>query len=199
MTLRVSGKNLDIGESLRTHVQQRIATMIAKYFDGQVTTGHVTLEPEGSGFHTECTLHLSSGMTLEAKGKAHEPYASFDQAAERIEKRLRRYKGRLKSHHPPGNGHIEQPMPDYVLASPDPEAETTDEFNPVIVAESTGRLRELSVSAAVMDLDLTGAAFIVFRHAGNGRVNIVYRRPDGHIGWIDPPAAAGSATLKSAI
>jgi len=200
MTLRVSGKNLDIGEALRTHVQQRIAAMIAKYFDGQMTTGHVTLAPEGSGFRTECTLHLSSGMTLEAQGKAHEPYASFDQTAERIEKRLRRYKERLKSRHPLGNGGgAGQPMPDYVLALPDLEAEPIGEFNPVIVAESTGRLRELSVSAAVMDLDLTGAAFLVFRHAGNGRVNIVYRRQDGHIGWIDPPAAAAPATLKSAI
>ncbi len=202
MTLRVSGKNLDIGEALRTHVQQRIAAMIAKYFDGQITTGHVTLEPEGSGFRTECALHLSSGMTLQAEAKAQEPYASFDQAAERIEKRLRRYKGRLKSHHALGNGtsgSAEQPMADYVLASPDPEAEEIGEFKPVIVAESTGRLRELSVSAAVMDLDLTGLPFVVFRHAGNGRVNIVYRRQDGHIGWIDPPASAAPATLKSAI
>jgi ribosomal subunit interface protein len=199
MSLRVSGKNLDIGEALRTHVQQRITAMIAKYFDGQITTGHVTLAPEGSGFRTECALHLSSGMTLEAEGKAHEPYASFDQAAERIEKRLRRYKGRLKSHHPLGTGGAEQSMPDYVLASPDPEVDADEAFKPVIVAESTSRLRELSVSAAVMDLDLTGAAFVVFRHAGNGRVNIVYRRQDGHIGWIDPPAAPAPATLKSAI
>jgi ribosomal subunit interface protein len=199
MTLRVSGKNIDIGEALRSYVQQRIAAMSLKYFDGSVT-GHVTLEPEGSGYRTDCALHLSSGITLHAEATAHEPYASFDQAAGRIEKRLRRYKGRLKSHHPASNGSgsemAGQTLASYVIAPLDTEAEEIDDFNPVVVAETIGRLRDLSVSAAVMDLDLTGAPVIVFRHAGNGRVNIVYRRSDGHIGWIDPTVPVAGATRE---
>jgi ribosomal subunit interface protein len=201
MTLRVSGKNIDIGDALRSHVLQRIEAIAVKYFDGSVS-GHVTLEPEGSGYRTDCALHLSSGMTLHAEAAAHEPYASFDQAAGRIEKRLRRYKGRLKSHHAAGNGvgseTIGQTSANYVIASPDGDAEEIHDFNPVVIAETTSRLRDLSVSAAVMDLDLTGSPVIVFRHAGNGRVNIVYRRLDGHIGWVDPVAPVAGLTVKNA-
>src|SRR5262249_40016697 len=144
MTLRVSGKNLDIGEALRLYVEQRIQAMAVKYFDGDIT-GHVTLEPEGSAYRTDCALHLSSGITLHAEARAHEPYASFDQAAGRIEKRLRRYKGRLKSHHPGGNGAASetsgQTLANYVIAPPDAEAEEIVDFNPVVIAETTGRLR----------------------------------------------------------
>jgi ribosomal subunit interface protein len=201
MTLRVSGKNLDIGEALRSHVQQRISAMASKYFDGSMS-GHVTLEPEGSAYRTDCALHLSSGITLQAEAIAHDPYVSFDQAAGRIEKRLRRYKGRLKGHHPVGNGAAfeapGQTLANYVITAPDADAEEIVDFNPVVVAETTGRLRDLSVSAAVMDLDLTGAPVIVFRHAGNGRVNIVYRRLDGHIGWIDPTVPVAGAAEKDA-
>ncbi|RFB77989.1 ribosome hibernation-promoting factor, HPF/YfiA family [Methylovirgula sp. 4M-Z18] len=197
MTLRVSGKNFDIGEALRTHVQDRIAGAIGKYYEGRVG-GHVTLEPEGSGYRTDCTLHLSSGITLQAEALAHEPYASFDQAADRIEKRLSRYKRRLKDHHGPNGVHegeerVGAIMAAYVLEAPDEDADEIHDFNPVVVAESTARLRELSVSAAVMDLDLSGAPVIVFRHATNGRVNIVYRRSDGHVGWIDPATPSAKA------
>ncbi len=202
MTLRVSGKNIDIGEALRSHVQQRISVMATKYFDGSIS-GHVTLEPEGSAYRTDCALHLSSGITLHAEAIAHDPYASFDQAAGRIEKRLRRYKGRLKAHHPAANGAGfeatgQTTLANYVIVPPDDDSEEIEDFNPVVVAETTGRLRDLSVSAAVMDLDLTGAPVIVFRHAGNGRVNIVYRRLDGHIGWIDPTVPVAGAAVKNA-
>ena len=97
MPLRVSGKNLDIGESLRTHVLEKVQALIARYFDGKVT-GHVVISPEGSAFRTDCSLHLSSGMNLQSEGRAHEPYASFEQAADKIERRLRKYKKRLKEH-----------------------------------------------------------------------------------------------------
>jgi ribosomal subunit interface protein len=107
MPLRISGKNLDIGEALRQHVNQRLESATAKYFDGSVS-GHVVITPEGPGYYSDCTLHLASGVTLQAEGHAHEVYASFDQAAERIEKRLRRYKRRLKEHHPTGSGTSER-------------------------------------------------------------------------------------------
>jgi hypothetical protein len=139
-------------------------------------------------------IHLDSGTILEAEALAADAYASADQAALRIEKRLRRYKGRLKNHQTArvDGAALEEAAiaaPSYVIATPEHDSdEEMTEFNPVIIAESTTTLKRLSVSQAVMELDLTGAAVVVFRHAGHGRVNVVYRRADGHIGWVDPPA-----------
>ena len=122
MSLRVSGKNINIGEALRTHVTERLEQTAAKYFDGDVS-GHVTIAPEGSGFRADCSLHLTSGIVLQADGRAQEPYASFDQAADRIEKRLRRYKSRLKSHHDAGHDAANRKScPSYVLEAPDEES-----------------------------------------------------------------------------
>src|SRR5262249_41056250 len=130
-----------------------------------------------------------------AEAMAADAYASAEQAASRIERRLRRYKRRLRDRQASrAEDAVEVPAQSYVIAAPegDEHGEVT-EFNPVIIAESTTALKRLSVSEAVMELDMTGAPVLVFRHAGHGRVNLVYRRPDGHIGWIDPPAmkAAG--------
>jgi ribosomal subunit interface protein len=197
MPFRVSGKNIDIGEALRARINQRVAEATSKYFDGGFS-GHVTIGKEGFGFRTECAIHLDSGITLEAQALAADAYASADQAAMRIEKRLRRYKRRLKDHqaaradgqaldeHSRTRTAIEAPS--YVIAAPEHDADEEEtEWNPVIIAESTTALKRLSVSEAVMELDMIGAAVVVFRHAGHGRINLVYRRADGHIGWIDPP------------
>ncbi len=189
MPFRVSGKNLDIGEALRERVSARVVEALSKYFNGGYS-GHVTVEKEGFGFRTECAIHLDSGIVLHTEANAADAYASADQAAERIEKRLRRYKRRLKDHHlARGNGASAIDAPSYVIEAPshDDDEEVT-EFNPVIIAETTTALKQLSVSEAVMELDMTGAPVVVFRHASHGRVNLVYRRPDGNVGWIDPPA-----------
>ncbi len=186
MSLRVSGKNINIGEALRAHITQRLEQAAAKFFDGGVN-GHVTIAPEGSGYRADCSLHLTSGIVLQADGRGQEPYATFDQAADRLEKRLRRYKERLKGHHD-GQGQEPETVPYQVLEAPDQEREAPAEFSPTVVAESTTKLRRLSVSSAVLHLDLTGAPVLVFRHANTGRVNIVYRRNDNNIGWIDTPA-----------
>jgi ribosomal subunit interface protein len=193
MPFRVSGKNIDIGEALRRRVGARIAEAISKYFDGGYS-GHATVGKEGFGFRTECAVHLDSGVTLQAEAMAADAYASADQTALRIEKRLRRYKRRLKdrqaarSDRPP-----ELAAPSYIIAAPEADAsEEVTAFNPVIIAELTTALKRLSVSEAVMELDMTGAPVVVFRHAGHGRVNLVYRRPDGNIGWVDPPAIDGA-------
>jgi ribosomal subunit interface protein len=208
MTFRVSGRNIDVGEALRTRINARVAEAMAKYFDGGFS-GHVTVGKEGFGFRTECVIHLDSGIVLEADALAADAYASADQAAMRLEKRLRRYKGRLKDHQATridGQSFDQQALDrtsvdaaSYVIAAAahsasedarkragDSEEEVT-EWNPVIIAESTTTLKRLSVSEAVMELDMTGVPVVVFRHAGHGRINLVYRRADGHIGWVDPP------------
>jgi putative sigma-54 modulation protein len=192
MSFRVSGKNIDIGEALRSRINGRIAEATAKYFDGGFS-GHVTVGKEGFGFRTECLIHLDSGIVLEAEAMAADAYASADQVAVRIEKRLRRYKRRLKNHQAVApEGTLPEPhavhAPSYVIATPEHDGDDdVTAFDPVIIAESTTALKRLSVGEAVMELDLTGTAVVVFRHAGHGRVNLVYRRGDGHIGWIDPP------------
>ena len=188
MPFRVSGKNLDIGEALRTRVNARVAEAMAKYFDGGYS-GHVTVGKDGFGFRTECAIHLDSGVTLHTDGMAADAYSSADQAALRIEKRLRRYKRRLKGRAATGNGGADGAgAPSYIIAAPDHESEEEiGDFNPVIVQESTTTLEKLSVSDAVMELDMTGAPVVVFRHSVNGRVNMIYRRADGNIGWVDPP------------
>lgn len=193
MSLRISGKNLDVGEALRGQAEARVASALSKYYEGGYQ-GHVTVGKDGTGFRTDGVLHLSSGITLEASGAAHDAYASLDKMAERIEKRLRRYKRRLKDRSAAQSTRdVAIEIPSYVIAAPDEEIEEADVEvtgdNPVIVAESTKSLHALTVGDAVAELDMTGAPVVVFRHAGNGRMNIVYRRRDGNIGWIDPPAS----------
>lgn len=187
MALRVSGKNLDIGEALRSQVEARMATAMTKYFEGGYK-GHVTVTRDGGGFRTDCVLHLPTGMTLEASGAAGDAYASFDQTAERIEKRLRRYKKRLREHAPGRNGRETALQAPYaVFETPTDEAVQEEGYHPVVIAETTKPLHRFSVSDAVMQLDLTGVPALVFIHASTSRVNVVYRRSDGAIGWIDPP------------
>jgi ribosomal subunit interface protein len=191
MSFRVSGKNLDIGDALRERISGRIGETVSKYFDGGYS-GHATLSRDGFGFRTECAVHLDSRITLHAEGMAPDAYASADQAALRIEKRLRRYHRRLKDHRPERiDGWASVDAASYIIAAPEYEDEADiDAFTPVIIAESTTTMKQLSVSDAVTELDLTGAPVLVFRHAAHGGINIVYRRADGHFGWIDPPAFA---------
>ncbi len=197
MTLRISGKSISVGEALRGRVSERTEEVLRKYFDGNYS-GHITLSKDGFGFRTDCALHLDSGITLEADSNAADAYASADQALLMIEKRLRRYKSRLKDRsvrkayaEASAMAELTTPSPEvpsYLIEAP---AESEDEaigYSPVIIAEATTSLKRLSVSEAVMELDLTGAGCIVFQHASTGRVNIIYRRPDGNVGWIDPPA-----------
>ncbi len=193
MTFRVSGQNMDIGGALRGRIAERLDGALGKYFDG-TASGHAVVRKDGSFFTTECVMHLSSGITLQAEGRSADPYASADVAAGHIEKRLRRYKRKLKEHRP--DRAAPTPAMAYVLAAPDQDAETEEaeagDYHPVVIAESETTLRTYSVGEAVEALDLGGAQLVVFRHAANGRVNIVYRRPDGNVGWIDPTSGSAS-------
>ncbi|MDQ0315158.1 ribosome hibernation-promoting factor, HPF/YfiA family [Amorphus orientalis] len=182
--LKISGKNMDIGNALRERIQDRVDDAVRKYFDGGYS-GQIVVEPEGSGFKTDCSVHLDTGVVLKTSATASDATASFDQAAERVEKRLRRYKRRLKSHHTPANGEALEAS-SFVLAKPDEEDEVPVDYSPVVVAETATHVRTMTVGMAVLDLDLTEAPVVVFRSAANGAINVVYRRSDGNIGWIDP-------------
>lgn len=192
MALRVSGKNIDVGDALRQRLSDRVSEMVGKYFDGG-WSGHATVCREGSGYRSELLLHLDSGANLQAQGNAQDPSACADAAMDKVEKRLRRYKQRLKDRHGHGNnGHSAESYAaqSYVLDAA-PLVETEDElegWSPTVVAEQVTRLHSLSVRDAVVELEVTGASVVVFRHAGHGRVSVVYRRADGHVGWIDPSA-----------
>jgi ribosomal subunit interface protein len=196
MTLRISGKSISVGEALRSRVSERTDEVLRKYFDGNYS-GHITLSKDGFGFRTDCALHLDSGVVLEADSSAGDAYASADQALLMIEKRLRRYKSRLKDRSARKThaanaafAEMEAPVldaPAYVIEAPAHDEES-DTYNPVIIAETTKSLKRLSVSEAVQELDLTGANCLVFQHGSSGRVNVIYRRADGNVGWVDPPA-----------
>jgi ribosomal subunit interface protein len=202
MPLRVSGKNIKVGEALRGRINARLAEATAKYFDGGFS-GHVTICRDGFGFRTECVVHLDSGIVLEAEAMAADAYASADQAAIRIETQLRRYKRRRKVRQGArkdgraldrgAQEHDQLDAPSTAVAGRASDEQDSAASNPAIIAESIGALKRLSVSEAVMELDVTGGPVLVFRHAGHGRVNLVYRRADGHIGWIDPPAVEKDA------
>ena len=183
MTVQVTGKNLDVGEALRGYVQERIQHTVEKYL-GRAPSGHVRVEREHGEFRTNCTIYLWQGMSLEAHAVAADAYQSADRACERLEKRVRRYKRRLKRH--AGPPQKETPAASYVLQSARDNEEENDADNPIIVAESETVVHEMAVSDAVMQMDLSDRPFLLFRNAGHGEINVVYRRDDGSVGWIDP-------------
>ncbi len=187
MRYQISGKQIDVGEALQGHVQTELGIVLAKYA-GRPTDAHVIFSKHAHEFACEAIVHLSSGLTSQAKAKATEIYAAFDQCAEKMDKQLRRYKRRLKDHHKEREEPVEQMLANsYILAPTDDEDEVDGEttLQPIIVAEMETSIPKLSVGEAVMRMELAGAPVLVFRNEGHG-VNVVYRREDGNIGWIDP-------------
>jgi ribosomal subunit interface protein len=185
MTLRVSGKNMNIGEVLRGQIAMRVEQAVKRYFDGGFG-GYAVVEREGTAFRTHCSLHLDTGIDLQASAIAHDPYASADISSERIEKRLRRYKRKLKERRPAAAGAQAEEARYDGLATAETDEETPEGFQPVVIAEEKARLQRFSVGDAAAELDSSGAPVLVFRHATSRRINVVYRRLDGHIGWVDP-------------
>ncbi len=193
MSLRISGKHMDIGDAFRVKIEGRIEDAVNKYFDGGYG-GTVTVEKNGSRFSADCLVHLDTGISLQASGQAQDPQLAFDAAAERVEKRLRRYKRRLKEH--PVAAAAEWIDLDYRVVAPvsGEDEEVPVDYAPAVVAESTVALKTMSVADAVIELDTRDGPVVVFRNGGNGHVNVVYRRADGNIGWIDTSSAANSAS-----
>ena len=189
MTLRVSGKNMDVGDALRTRAEGHFDGVVKKYFDGGYT-GHLTLEPEGSGFNALVMVHLDSGAVLQASAYGGDALSAYEILTETIEKRLRRYNRKLKSHRRHASGDETFEAQSYVLSAGEGDEELAEDYSPPVIAETTKNLRQMSVEEAVMELDLAGGDVVVFRHAGHGGLNVVYRRADGNIGWIDPALRA---------
>ena len=195
MRIQVNGKHIDVGDALRTHVSERLLDVTGKYAERPVEA-IVTFSKSGSEFVSDTSIHLSTGLKAQAKAHAHEIYSSFDGSADRIEKQLRRYKRRLKDHHSKHSDPIEGfDAPSYVIdANADhDEASEPDTLQPVIVAEMSTKVQTLSVGEAVMQMELAHAPMLVFRNVSHGGVNVVYKREDENIGWIDPRGMEKSA------
>ncbi|WP_210528427.1 ribosome hibernation-promoting factor, HPF/YfiA family [Rubellimicrobium arenae] len=205
MRIRVSGKDIDIGEALQTHVNQGLGESVGKYA-GRPTDATVTFSRDGFGNACEIFVHLSTGLVVQANGTAADCYAAFEAARERMAKQLRRHKRRLKDHHKERPTPVDTvPAGAFVLApfnedeGDDGEIGDSDEAassdaGPTIIAETELRVPSLSVAEAVMQMDLAHAPVLVFRNEKGGAINVVYRREDGNIGWIDPRVDAGGGS-----
>ena len=187
MRYQISGMHIDIGQALQTHVKNELGDAVFKYAE-RPTDANVVFSKSGHEYVCETTVHLSTGLTAQAKAFSPEIYSAFDSCCEKMEKQLRRYKRRLKDHHK------ERPNPvelldasSYILASDDANEDSEpDSLQPIIIAEMETKIPSISVGEAVMQLELSGAPFLVFKNEGKQSVNVVYRRDDGNVGWIEP-------------
>jgi ribosomal subunit interface protein len=206
MQLSVTGKQTEIGEALRRHIEGSLGSILDKYFKTAIEA-HVIVSKEAHLSRAEISIHIGRGIVVNARGAASEAYLAFDAAAERLAKQLRRYKRRLRDHHAKGRepaGASERAM-DYVLApieEEEAEGEAAEAGNingaPAVIAEMSTELPSLTVGEAAMRIDLAEAPVLLFRNRSHGELNLVYRRTDGNIGWIDPKLDAARATGRTA-
>jgi ribosomal subunit interface protein len=196
MRVQVSGKHVAVGEALRERVTGEILTSIGKYFE-RGGDADVVVSREGYNFRVDCAVALASGQQLMSHGLGADAHGAFDAALAKIETRIRRYKRKLKSHSVAATAKAAETAALYVLRAPEGEEEDgwdaeTGHAPPaaMIIAETKEVLSTMTVSMAVMQLDLTESQTIVFRNAAHGGLSVVYRRPDGNIGWIDPERTA---------
>ena len=195
MQVQIAGKRIDVGEALRDRIAYGLEDRVSKYFD-RTGEAQVMVSKPGWAFNVDCSIHLPSGVTLQAHGEAEDAYQAFEDALEKIEKRVRRYKRRLKDHHKNKDAIPAIEVQEKIIA---PSADDEDGEEPLangdlgeapaIIAESGARIKTMTVSMAVMQLELTDTCAILFRNAGDGDLNMVYRRADGNIGWVDPGKA----------
>jgi ribosomal subunit interface protein len=190
MKVSIKGKQVQVSEALKEHVKRLVIVISEKYF-GNPLDGNVTVSKEGNDFRTDIAVHVGRDMFVRGQGIAADAYGSADKAGEHIDKRLRRFKRRVRDHHR-GNGGAKLAAQQYVLAAGEPPADPVieDEWQPVIIAEMTTLIEELSVEESVMRLELGELQVVMFRNRAHGELNVVYRRSDGNIGWIDPKGLA---------
>lgn len=184
MPLRVTGKNLDIGDVLRAQAEARINEAVAKYAEGKYS-GHVTVVKDGIGFKTDCTIHLDHGPDLHVTGEAADAYTSLTVAVERIAKQLRRHKRRRSDHAGSGAAVVLPATAQHDEHDDDVDVVETTTAGAAVVAEPVANAKSMTVLGAVAAFEASQSAVLVFRNVGTGRVNVLYRRPDGHYGWVD--------------
>lgn len=196
MLLTVTGKQVDVGDALRRHVEAMLESLLGKYFRTAIEA-HAVFAREAHLIRADVSLHIGRGMVINSTAAASDHYLAFDAAAERLAKQLRRYKRRLRDYHGKARAPVERPemARSFVLAPVDEEADAdaaaVDGAAPVVIAEMSTELPHLTVGEAVMRMDLADAAVLLFRNRSHGGLNLVYRRGDGNIGWIDPAFEAG--------
>lgn len=204
MQIQVVNKGIDVSDSLREQILERVEDGVAKYFN-RPGEAYVSISREGVGFRVDCSVHLPSGAMLQAHGEADDAYKAAENTMERMEKRLRRYKRKLKNHHNANKAELPAETLPIVVLKGMPDTGQDEDFDdddndapfngapePIVIAERPGEVRTLTVGMASLELDAADSPFLMFRNAANGGLNIVYRRPDGHIGWVDPSRADGS-------
>ncbi len=179
--VRVSGKNMDIGRSLRGQAEERVHDAVAKYFDGGFSS-RVTVEREGSGFRADCTVHLDTGAIMRVSGSAQDAYSSVSQVVERIGKQMRRDKRKRTAY---ANGHADTLLEgESVALAPEPEPEESGDARPII-AERVDRLDRKTLDEAIQRMETAKLSSYVFVNRGTDRINILHERADGTVGWID--------------
>jgi len=199
MQLSINGKQMDLGEALRTHISDKIEDINQKYFNRAIEA-IVTLSPEGHAFtKTHISIRVGKDIMVMADAQDTDPYASFDAACEKVAKQMRRYKKRLRDHHERLEENIFIPAQHTVIDSPitsNQEEETAKE--PVVIADMITNIQTMSVSEAVMRLDLSGENALLFRNPQHEGLNMVYRRSDGNVGWVDPEGNESAKLIKAA-
>lgn len=206
MRVQVAGRQMELGDALKTRIQEELEHGVTKYFSSRPASAQVTVSRDGPFFEVDCALHLDSGMYLQAVGKGGDAHAAFSDALVKVEKRVRRYKRRLKNHQNLTKTSLSaEPATAYVLAAQPGEDDSFDADEapppaaddgaaaPLVIAETTVHLPVLTVSMAVLQLELSDTPCVLFKNAGNGALNLVYRRADGHVGWVDPQRVNGAA------
>jgi len=188
MDIRVSGHQVDTGAALQEHASDRLSTIVDKHFSRAISSTVTFGKAPANAFAADIILHVNHGLILKSHGQAHDAHVAFDHAADKIEKQLRRYKRRLKDHHEQAHYAAKEEEAAYtIFAGEEPESEVeAREEAPPVIAETRIDIPEVSVSDAVMLLDLRHTNALFFKNAGSGRHNMVYRREDGSIGWVEP-------------
>lgn len=198
MNFTVTGKQIDVGDALRTHIESSVGALVTKYF-GEGLEGHAVVRRDAGLICCDLSVHIGRNIQIQVSEKDHDPRLACDKAAERIGKRMRRYKDRLKDHHQANGGERktqEASAAQYaILRGPDDGDDDEDDSlidptggQPTVIAEMMTEVPTLTVSEAVMRMDLTATPALMFRNSAHGGLNVIYRRTDGHIGWVDPGA-----------